>query len=292
MDDAKTQFTQYHEAFAAIGTTVHALSHCANCGAAVSHNYCAMCGQETRLHVPSASEFVHEFIGHYVALEGKLWRTLKLLVVRPGALTAEYLAGRRQRYVLPLRVFLTFSILFFAVLKYSGHMEPVAESPAPGAPHSTENLHVVSHVSKGVPWMQKRLDHFNTLPGEQQLQIVKNGFFAYTPYAMFLLMPVFALYLKLLYLGSGRRYGEHLLFALHANAFAYLTLTLAVLLPWTPVRVALAGWLLAYLPLAMWRVYGGSKLAVALRWICLGLLHMLGIGLAIASAFAFAVMHE
>ncbi len=56
------------------------------------------------------------------------------------------------------------------------------------------------------------------------IAIFKNTFFAYVPYAMFCLMPVFALYLRLLYLRSGRRYGEHMLFALHANAFAFLLL--------------------------------------------------------------------
>ncbi|UUZ46847.1 hypothetical protein LP420_24115 [Massilia sp. B-10] len=49
------------------------------------------------------------------------------------------------------------------------------------------------------------------------------------PYAMFCLMPLFALYLKLLYLGSGRRYGEHLLFALHSNAFAFAMFGLMIM---------------------------------------------------------------
>lgn len=51
----------------------HATDHtCRNCGATTSGNYCANCGQETRLHAPSFGEFMHEFIGHYVALEGRL----------------------------------------------------------------------------------------------------------------------------------------------------------------------------------------------------------------------------
>ncbi|MGK5036920.1 DUF3667 domain-containing protein [Janthinobacterium sp. LB3P118] len=41
-----------------------------------------------------------------------------MLLFRPGALSNEYIAGRRVRYVEPLRVYLTFSILFFAILKF------------------------------------------------------------------------------------------------------------------------------------------------------------------------------
>lgn len=109
---------------------------------------------------------------------------------------------------------------------------------------------------------------------------------------MFLLMPVFALWLKLLYLGSGRRYGEHLLFALHTNAFAFAILSLLLLTPdllW-PIEAALGLWLLAYLPIAMRRVYGGRRTATVARWIALMLLHSVGFLLAIAAAASLAVL--
>ncbi len=93
-------------------------------------------------------------------------------------------------------------------------------------------------------------------------------------------MPVFAALLKLLYLGSGRRYGEHLLFALHTNAFAFLVLSLLLVLPdWIPlVGFGLGVWLVFYLPTAMRKVYGGGRLLTALRWIVLMSLHLFCIG--------------
>ncbi|WP_300749508.1 hypothetical protein [Janthinobacterium sp.] len=63
-------------------------SACHNCGTDAQGNFCHDCGQATTLHMPSAREFLHEFIAHYVALEGKLWRTLAMLLFRPGALRA------------------------------------------------------------------------------------------------------------------------------------------------------------------------------------------------------------
>ena len=80
---------------------------CRNCGTQAPLKFCPECGQETALHPPTLGEFLHEFVGHYVALEGALWRTLRLLLTRPGRLTREYLEGRRRRYVLPLRLYLT-----------------------------------------------------------------------------------------------------------------------------------------------------------------------------------------
>src|SRR3954471_4290032 len=98
------------------------LAACPNCGTAfdrpaVPPRYCPHCGQEGVLHPPSVAEFLHEFVGHYVALEGALWQTLRLLVLRPGTLTTAYLSGKRRRYVLPLRLYLTASFLFFLAFK-------------------------------------------------------------------------------------------------------------------------------------------------------------------------------
>jgi hypothetical protein len=77
------------------------VSRCPNCRTALAGKFCHECSQQATLHVPSAREFLHEFIGHYVALEGKLWKSLCLLLFRPGRLTREYVEGRRVRYVQP-----------------------------------------------------------------------------------------------------------------------------------------------------------------------------------------------
>src|SRR5580704_6109035 len=90
---------------------------CRNCGADAPDRYCPHCGQETTEHLPSAREFVHEFVLHYFAAEGRLWRTLRVLVLHPGRLTIEYIRGRKLAYVLPLRLYLTVSVVFFLLLQ-------------------------------------------------------------------------------------------------------------------------------------------------------------------------------
>jgi hypothetical protein len=288
-------------------------TQCLNCGTPVSANFCPACGQETTLHVPSAGEFLHEFIGHYVALEGKLLTSLRLLLFKPGRLTLEYLQGRRVRYVLPLRLYLTFSIIFFALFKFGGvhvanldddeeakpraevhaQAERKSEGEAPGKGYiRIEGRSVGSYLEGISPKLAAQADKFDALSKEEQEHKLKSAFFSYTPYAIFALMPVFALYLKLLYLGSGRRYGEHLLFALHTNAFAFLMLSL---LKWAPgfvpfLHTALALWLTFYLPTAMRRVYGGSRKLTFVRWIVLMVLHLLSMAAAIVAAFGVAIL--
>ena len=305
----------------------HVASACPNCEAEVSGNFCHECGQETALHPPSSREFLHEFIGHYVALEGKLWKSLGLLLFRPGRLTLEYIKGRRVRYVQPLRLYLTFSLVFFAVMKLGSHDSgvphvnvgrPHAAPAASTQPHkdkdedkdekagartailkedSAGEINVGSHdirewLRGWSPHAADKADEFAAMSGDAREQVLKAAFYHYVPYAIFFMMPVFAFYLKVLYLGSGRRYGEHLLFALHTNAFAFLAMTLAML-PFLPglVGFALWTWLTFYLPTAMRKVYGGSRTLTGLRWIVLMLLHLITIGVAIFAAVAFGVLH-
>jgi hypothetical protein len=294
----------------------HTSSVCKNCCAATNGNYCHHCGQATHLHVPSAREFLHEFVAHYVALEGTLWQSLRRLILQPGFLTCEYIEGRRVRYLPPLRLYLTFSIIFFALFKFSGFavinlgddkpaaVVVVADDDGARAPpmvagtpeHATEFKRSVEPVVAEIGALNanlgQKVQHFLDLPRSAQEAALKQAFFSYTPYAVFALMPVFAFFLRVLYIGTGRRYGEHFLFALHSNAFAFLLFSVLLLLPPSLgfLELPLSLWLMAYLPLAMHRVYGGRLLATGLRWVVLSFLHVLSLILAVIFAMALALM--
>jgi len=81
------------------------------------------------------------------------------------------------------------------------------------------------------------------------------------PYVMFLMLPVFAFLLKLLYIRRGRLYVEHLIFSLHLHAFAFFAFTVGILLGETSNGWlhTVADWIelspLLYLVLAMAHVY-------------------------------------
>lgn len=319
----------------------HAAVSCPNCGTLIAGKFCQGCGQAAHLHVPSAREFLHEFIAHYVALEGKLWKSLTLLLFRPGRLTRDYIEGKRARYVEPLRLYLSFSIIFFALFKLggvsfgsgapdtaparraelsveqkAGTAKDGAALPAP-APRAGDPVREERRRARGSnedqdllefgkgddekaknlaasvhPALGTKVERFLQLPKKERNAALLRALSSYTPYAIFALMPVFAALLKLLYLGSGRRYGEHLLFALHTNAFAFLMLSLLLILPdFIPLLgTALMLWLAFYLPTAMRKVYGGGRLLTALRWIVLMALHLLCIVMAITAAAALAVI--
>src|SRR6478672_5494966 len=114
---------------------------CRNCRALATGNYCPNCGQETMLELPSAGIFLREVAGRYISLDGRLWRSLRALVVRPGFLTREYLAGRRRRYVRPARLFVALSIVLFAVLRFAAAGPVIIDTGTARADGSAKAAH-------------------------------------------------------------------------------------------------------------------------------------------------------
>ena len=60
-------------------------------------------------------------------VDGKIFRSVRLLLMRPGLLTHEYFRGRRARYISPIRLYLIFSVAFFAAAALAGS-EPVFDA--------------------------------------------------------------------------------------------------------------------------------------------------------------------
>ncbi|MGH2642902.1 MAG: DUF3667 domain-containing protein [Chitinophagaceae bacterium] len=89
---------------------------CLNCGASVTGRYCAECGQENREPRESFGELLYHFFSDFTHFDSKFFTTIKDLVIHPGFLTKEYLAGRRMRYLHPIRMYIFISFLFFIFL--------------------------------------------------------------------------------------------------------------------------------------------------------------------------------
>ncbi|MEM9842070.1 MAG: DUF3667 domain-containing protein [Pseudomonadota bacterium] len=89
---------------------------CRNCGTHVTGRYCENCGQlAASFHRPILG-LMSETLADTFSLDGRLSRTLPILLFRPGRLTRNYTRGLRARYVPPFRLFLLASLLFYLVL--------------------------------------------------------------------------------------------------------------------------------------------------------------------------------
>jgi hypothetical protein len=253
---------------------------CRNCGADAPEEYCPRCGQETAEHLPSAMEFVHEFVLHYFAAEGKLWRTLRALVLHPGRLTLEYLQGRKLRYVLPLRLYLTTSVVFFVLMKLiTAHTSETLQARFERAGKEGRDLTVldlgyitaVMHKDdtfscEGPKWLCERL---RTHAAASRAELSRRSaevpveLFEHLSGAMFVLLPLFALILQLAFLK--RTYGEHFLFALHVHSFWFLLMLALIPSPPGWIQLLVLGFLVIYSFMALHAVYRASWLLTILK---------------------------
>ena len=293
--------------------TEAAHTRCRNCETFLGNppgKYCPGCVQETANHPPTFWEFAHEFITHYVALEGKLWRTLGLLFFKPAELTREFCAGRKQRYISPLRLYITASFIFFLVVKVAGwgnivHVATTTGEPVKAVkgawfsyksntPTNEQTLAGVTAAPVAIDLeceagqdlcrqLQMRLgEKYKNKTGKDVIEMMKSGMLANLPYALFLMLPLFALLTKLIYVRRKMYYGEHVVYALHVHAFTFFVLLSKALLPrYVGDAVLLAA--LVYYFIAMQRFFGGRWWATTLRYAFVGTVYPLLLSLATAA---------
>lgn len=237
---------------------------CLNCGADLSGSFCSRCGQEDIELRVSLGSLVRDFFADQFGLESKVPRTLWALVSKPGLLTREYLAGHRVRWLLPFKLYLSVSVVYFLLLSLPGvgsmrtTIKYTDTDRAAMDSARVEANSIDSAASGTESLIQRRSREIASMSQAEQVDYFKNAFVKYMPNAVFLLLPVFALLLYLLYRKTGRFYAEHLIFTLHFHAFAFVALTLNLLLP-DALGIVAPVWILVYLYLGLRRVYGESR---------------------------------
>ncbi|WP_417482599.1 DUF3667 domain-containing protein [Maricaulis sp.] len=100
---------QRHSAF----EPAYPAGQCSNCGTKLIGPVCHSCGQTAETFHRPIWDLMLDVLDGLFGLEGRLWRTLPPLMFQPGKLTRRYLSGARARYVMPFRLYLTASVLFF-----------------------------------------------------------------------------------------------------------------------------------------------------------------------------------
>jgi hypothetical protein len=139
---------------------------CRNCGTAYIGNFCPQCGQEAHTGAPTTWGFIYEFLTTNVLERGKLPRTLWHLLRYPGGLTVDFLEGRRTRFIRPIRLYFTLSIIYFLILSLDSNnilksFSADESAPASSAAHAVKAADAVHAANKPPP----------KTPGETRLQM-------------------------------------------------------------------------------------------------------------------------
>lgn len=264
-------------------------TQCLDCGELTPGNFCSHCGQRNADLRVSLWELCTEALDGLLQLDMRVFRTLPAFLFRPARLTREYSAGRRTRYTSPLRLYLFFSFAYFFLL--SVHPPATALQVVDASSTGKLELTPTGSIHTGFPQLDQRINQRITelahLDRKDALRRVGQGVLEQAPKLMFVLLPFFALLLKLLYWRSRRYYVEHLTLALYFHAFVFFCLLLQQLLPlWA--TLPLLGVISLYLLLSLLGIYHQSVFRTCLKMsilcFCYALLLIAGGGLTLAVA--------
>jgi len=323
----------------------HITALCPNCQTLLHGKFCAKCGQNQQGMDRFFLSLVAEAFDNIFSFDSRTARTLFALLLRPGLLTSEYFAGRRARYIQPLRLYFIASLLFFLFLSIQNMLsepptlvvsdsEVAAQDQQPNVaqvdtaideaptdtlldiqfdgPNDAENqrpsedtksqLTELEEIHTGINEATADL-HFDALSDEQNQQLsrsLKNqlnkaatmGFedprsvigiaIDIAPPVLLVLLPFFAMALKLAYLGSRRYYTEHLILAVHNHCFVYLIYLvenalkpIETLLGSNVLPIIVICWMPLYMYMSLKKVYQQGYFLTAVKFLGLGAVYFI-----------------
>jgi Protein of unknown function (DUF3667) len=105
-----------------------AARRCLNCEALLNGPYCAACGQRAIPPNPGVRELIGDAWGELTGYDGRIARTVVTLLRHPGRLTRDFIDGHRVRYISPVRLYLTASVVYFLVAAIAPDLGTAAQS--------------------------------------------------------------------------------------------------------------------------------------------------------------------
>jgi Protein of unknown function (DUF3667) len=249
--------------------------NCLNCETTVIGKYCHACGQENAEPKETVWQLVSHFFSDMTHFDGKVFTSMKDLILKPGFLSAEYMRGKRASYLNPIRMYLftsfVFFLIFFSLFKVdenklngsraaisnkidSATLKEVAKQLHNGKITTTGELRkVIEDTASGIVfktnfqsraqfdslmqsgktrpnWFKRQLankvfaieDKYSHNSGMLVTNFT-NAFLHSIPQMLFILLPMFALYLKFLYKRHrDYYYADHAIFTIHFYIFVFI----------------------------------------------------------------------
>jgi hypothetical protein len=242
---------------------------CPNCQTklSASDNFCPNCGQENDNKRQSFSRVMSDLITGFLSVDSRFTNSIPALLFKPGFLTTQFIDGKRNRYLNPVRMFITIVVIYFLFAStgetvsvndnrnstavvidsaLSASAQTASASPDSIRPNEDQPEFEIGAedyprirelVKAGVKDTDAVLDSigeektfWNRFWYSEMIKFAASDFdefkkylYSKLPWVIFMLMPVFALLLKLFYIRNRILYIDHLIFAFHLHSFVFLT---------------------------------------------------------------------
>ena len=203
-------------------------TRCSNCGTPLAGKHCAECGQKRDSGPPTVGHFVGEGIESLTHADSRLWKTLWLLLSKPGFLTKEFFEGRRARYLPPIRLYIVLSVAFFLLLALSPDSK--IETGGGDTINVRFDCKTLQYNGPFPDYIKGQLQHTcERLKATGGGDALGKAFLANVPKAMWVLLPLFAMFMLVFWWKPKRLYAEHVLFLIHNHSAVFAVLSINML---------------------------------------------------------------
>ncbi len=207
--------------------------NCPTCNRQVATPFCPECGERPLVARDLTLRGLFAQLFHALSsIDGRLVRSLRCLVNRPGALTVAYVQGRRMPYLGPIQLFLISNVLFFAAQSLTGAniVGVTIESHLRGQDWSELAQELVAHRIEA---LQTTLESYAPVFNQAVVLNAKT--------LIILMVAPFALLLPLAFYGTRQPFVTHVTFSLHFYAFLLLLFCVSLAVSAVDVLVGGAG---------------------------------------------------
>lgn len=200
---------------------------CLNCQASLNGPFCASCGQRAVPPNPTVHELIGDAWGDLTGYDGRIAHTVRALF-HPGRLTRGYIAGQRARYVSPVRLYLTASVVYFVVAAAAPNLEPRSANEINAAGLRIEVPRTAADQDRPLEDDAERVPAFMrsfVRAVTEEPEAFRRRSLETMPRVFFAMLPVFAGITALFF--RRRPFPMHLTFATHLHAFAFVVLSVS-----------------------------------------------------------------
>ena len=281
---------------------------CPNCEQQLNDtmNYCFNCGQENHIKRVSVKMLLSDFSTTYFSFDSKLFSSLKYLLIKPSFLSLEYLNGKIEAYLRPIRMYVFISFVFFLLnsilstnstydgIKFTKDGESVSSEFVQEELKTTDtdDIEKESFLEIDNNYFEGKLKRI--FSDEKEIKLFIVFLKSKLPILFFLLIPVLGLLFFIFFYKNKYYYVDHLVFALHLQSFMFVLLIINLLTD-SVFKVDLIGiWSLLFLVygfIAARRFYGLGKLNTFFRLSIVGLCHLF-LSLIIFVVFFFVLLNN
>ncbi|PHS07159.1 MAG: hypothetical protein COA88_09180 [Kordia sp.] len=285
---------------------------CPNCDKQLKEemNFCCNCGQENHIKRVSVAMLVSDFSSTYFSFDSKLFASLKYLLIKPSFLSLEYLNGKIEAYLRPIRMYIFISFIFFLLSSITsknnsfdainlsddgksftiGEVQNGTVNLDNKEQDSVEELNDAEFFTSIDNLFEGKVKKI--ISDKKELNLFLNFLRSKSPFFLFFLIPVLGFLFFLIFYKKKYYYVDHLVFALHLQSFLFVLLILNVLIELIfkidLSQFAILG-LLVYGFIAARKFYNTGKISTFIRLSFVGLIHII-LSSFIFIAFFFIVL--